>query len=895
MLEAVHLSPEYGGSLGGIGETGTITDFNQNAQTITLKHTYQNPAIFAQPLSFNGGDPAIVRIENILSDRFTAYLQEPNYKDGTHTAEQFSYLVLEAGTWQLENGSLLEVGLLNTDAVTTESWETVNFSQDFGVTPLLFSQVQTNNERDFVRTRQQSITADGFQVAMEEEDALRNSGHSLETIGWFAISPGEGTWNGIKYQAGNTPDRVTDQFYTVDFSVDFLDAPNLLAAIATYDGSDSSGLRYKNLTNNRVQIKVEEDQSLDNETQHTTEVINFLALDGSGLLTGLPMSTGSSEVLTLGNSQPSANIIFPDDAGVINVTSYGAVPDDGQDDTTAIQQALNENPTGNHIFYFPNGVYDISTTLSLSGSQKRNIFQGQSEDGTILRLMDSVSSSFDGAIINFGPRPAQRFRNALRNMTVSIGTGHPNAVGVQFNASNQGTMQDVTIVSEDGQGRIGLDMSYTDEVGPLLIKGVTVEGFDYGIFTRWPTASQTFEDITLQNQNIYGWLNRNSQRVFVRNLQSTNEVTAIRNDGEAGFVLIDSTLTGIGTASSVPAIINQKSMYVGDTSTTGYKLAVDSIITYGRGNPDLPIGYIDEYLGNGAGQSRSGGPFELFPSPDQMLGLPVQESPEVSWETDLSKWDGPHRYLIGNSGIPNDGIDDTPSIQAAIDSGATTIYLPRGTWDLNGAVQLGNNVRRFLGTEALLEANGTGKIQVIDGLESTVVIERLEIKGDLTIEHESDRTLLLNNLLGSKYVSTVPNPGDVFINDSLLQPSIFRNQTVWARQLNMEGDTQSDPTVEAKLLNDNANVWILGLKTEDEGTVIKTINGGSTELYGTLHVGSGTSNEANPRFVTIDSSFSAAGVYGGGFSVWASETRNGETRVTDNFNFADAYVAYPVQ
>ncbi len=95
------------------------------------------------------------------------------------------------------------------------------------------------------------------------------------------------------------------------------------------------------------------------------------------------------------------------------------------------------------------------------------------------------------------------------------------------------------------------------------------------------------------------------------------------------------------------------------------------------------------------------------------------------------------------------------------------------------------------------------------------------------------------------------------------------------------------------MLNDNAQVWILGMKTEDEGTVIKTINGGATELYGTLHVGGGVSDEANPRFVTIDSAFSAAGVAGGKFSLLASETRNGETRTTDTFNHADVYTAYP--
>ena len=130
---------------------------------------------------------------------------------------------------------------------------------------------------------------------------------------------------------------------------------------------------------------------------------------------------------------------------------------------------------------------------------------------------------------------------------------------------------------------------------------------------------------------------------------------------------------------------------------TGYKLAVDSILKWGRGNSDVPIGRINEYLANGAGKSRTGGPFKLFPSPNKMLGLPIQESPQVPWEANLNNWDGPHRHPIGSSGRPNDDIDDTPSLQAAIASGATTIYLPRGKWDLNGTVELGGNVQRFLG------------------------------------------------------------------------------------------------------------------------------------------------------------------------------------------------------
>ena len=869
-----------------IGETGTVTGFNHQSQTIYFDQTYTNPVVFAQPLSFNGGQPAIVRIENIQRDRFTAAIQEPSNLDGVHIPESFSYLVLEAGNWELANGALLEVGTLDTNLLARSGFESIDFSQSFNAAPAVFSQVQTRNGGDFVRTRQKDTSANGFQLAMEEEEALQFSGHTTETVGWLAMSTGQGAWNGHTYQVGQTGDNITHKWRSLDFGPNLSGPPQFLASLATYDGKDPAGLRYRNLSGNGVQIKVEEDTSVNQGTKHTTERASFLAIGGSGFLTAIDSNDD-------GNTGGDG-IVFPNDAGVIDVRLYGAIPDDGKDDTAAIQRALDENPSGNHIFYFSDGVYDISNTLTLANQQKRNIFQGQSESDTVLRLMDSVKASFSGALIrtggNNGNTTADRFRNSVRNLTLNVGVNHPNAKGLQFWASNQGTVKDVTIKSEDGQGEIGLDMEFDDAIGPLLIQDVTVDGFDYGIKTRWQTASQTFEDITLTNQNVYGWWNTTSQRVFARNVQSTNAVTAIRNDGEAGFVLVDSALTGIGAAASKPAIINQKSMYVSHTQTAGYSLGVDNILNFGRGNPDAPVGYIDEFWANGSGPNRSGAPFELFSSPDGMLGLPIQETPEVAWETNLNNWDGPHRHVIGSSGVPNDGLDDTASIQAAIDSGATTIYLPRGTWNLNGTLELGGNVSRFLGTEANLRTGDDGVIRVVDGAEPVVVIERLE--GLKAIEHASDRTLVLNNLLGFQYVPAVTAPGDVFINDAVGSASTFRNQNVWARQLNIETNTQDNPTLEAKVLNDNSQVWILGMKSEDEGTVIKTINGGQTELLGTHHVGSGVSNTNNPRFVTIDSSFSVAGIYGGGFTLMASETRNGVTRTTDTFNLADVYTAY---
>ncbi len=270
-----------------MGEIGRIDNLNHFTQTIQLNNTYENPVIFALPPSFNGGHPAIARITNIQDDNFSIYIQEAEYKDGKHVKESLSYMVLEAGTWELADGTLLEVGTLDTNSTTTSFWSSIYFEHDFSTTPAILSQVQTNNDTQFVRTRQKSSTVNGFRLAMEEEELLKPSGHLTETVGWLAIESGSGSWNGFEYQAGNTGTRIDHTWDTINFEPSFEQAPNLFASLASYRGVNSAGLRYSNLDSSQVQIKVEEDQSLDPEIGHVTEVVDFLAIAGSGDLSAL--------------------------------------------------------------------------------------------------------------------------------------------------------------------------------------------------------------------------------------------------------------------------------------------------------------------------------------------------------------------------------------------------------------------------------------------------------------------------------------------------------------------------------------------------------------------------------------------------------------------------------
>ncbi len=573
--------------------------------------------------------------------------------------------------------------------------------------------------------------------------------------------------------------------------------------------------------------------------------------------------------LWLCGGQPSSDIRFPDDALIVDVTKppYNATSDDDKDDTAAIQRALEDHPSRNKIIYLPKGVYIVSDTLRWSAgshggiSWKRTILQGQSQEGTIIRLRDKCPGFTEPTrpkpVIWTGERPAQRFRNAIRNLTVDIGNGNVGAIGIQFIANNQGTLREVTIRSRDGQGVIGLDMSYTDEVGPCLVKNVRVIGFETGVRLRHAVDSVTMEHIYLEGQSRYG-LENIGQCLSVRELVSRNRVPAVANTSPASVLtLIDSELTGIGEAREHPAVINYGFLFARNLRVTDYKLAIQNDAGHRQGPESLSV---DEFVSHPI--------LQLFPSPQRSLRLPILETPEVPWD-DLRDWVSPIHFGADLEGKK----DATEAIQKAIDSGKTTVYLPNGTYHINGTIVLRGKVRRLIGCEARL--SGKGVIKFVDGESPVVVMERLEwaYGSDIIIEHAANRTLVIRHSIVGPYRNT--GTGDLFIEDVCGGPLEFRRQRVWARQLNAEQPT-------TKIVNDGGQLWILGLKTERPGALIETRNGGRTELLGGFCYATGGTktepmfviHEAAATFVIGESCFN-----NNPFVELVRETRKGATKV----------------
>jgi Pectate lyase superfamily protein len=575
-------------------------------------------------------------------------------------------------------------------------------------------------------------------------------------------------------------------------------------------------------------------------------------------------------------TRPPDNIVFPADAGVLNVKNFGAKGDGVTDDTAAIQALLNAHPNGQRIIYLPNGTYLVSKTITWpagtpgkGNDYKNTILQGQSELGVTLKLKDNAAGFTIAAkpkpVIFTGPAPAQRFGNSIRTLTVDTGTGNLGAIGIQFNASNQGSVRQVTITSGDGAGVNGLDLNFADEIGPLLIKNLTVKGFQYGIRTGFRINSQTFENITLTNQREYGLYNT-GQVVNIRGLNSNNAVTAIYNAG-GRMTLLDSSLNGTGAAASKPALRSDYplDLLVRNLKTSGYQAAIQ--------NSD------QTQVGPTIAEFRAG-VIDRFPSPKQTLNLPIQDTPEVPWDDpSQTAWANVKSY----GAKPNDSRDDTAAIQAAIDSGKTTVYFPVGNYQIAKTILIRNNVRRLIGTEATVEVPKTVSpgFKVIAGKHPIVVFERIAsgYNPTPTIENASSRTLVVRD--ATNVSGNMTGKGDVFIENVVSNPAqtwTFNQQNIWARQFNVENTG-------THITNNGGKLWILGLKTERGGTLIDTKGGGQTELLGGLAYTTTAGPDGTQNYPMFISSGSAISItlgevnYGSpNYTTYVRETSGGIAR-----------------
>ena len=276
-----------------IGVSGIATDVTHVWKTVNLPVSFTNPVVVAGGATRNGGHQGVVRVRNVTSSSFEVRFQEWDYRDGRHTTEDIGYLVVEAGTYYLSDGTQI---VASTVDLVNESTRTVTFDTAFGATPLVLGQVMTNNDAAAITERIRNITSSGLQIQLNEEE-VADGAHSSETVGLVAIDRGTASADEISLNAVVTGNSVTHRNTKVNFgSIGGAVNPVILSDMQTRDGGDAATIRHRSVSSTSVTLFVEEEASRDTELNHTTEVVGVLALE-PGVLLGSP-SVGAADAST---------------------------------------------------------------------------------------------------------------------------------------------------------------------------------------------------------------------------------------------------------------------------------------------------------------------------------------------------------------------------------------------------------------------------------------------------------------------------------------------------------------------------------------------------------------------------------------------------------------------
>ncbi len=573
----------------------------------------------------------------------------------------------------------------------------------------------------------------------------------------------------------------------------------------------------------------------------TTHRITFACLMVASLLC---VSCATAQIASqkspdYGDRNIAMNVVYPDAAfktnggPVINIKAapFNAKGDGVTDDTQAFIRALNfiaedlfasrgnrERGKYRWRIYLPNGIYLVSDTLAPTSNSGRAGFCGlrligQDRNQTVIKLKDNASGFEAGnekyVLPWHGDRPGQGnvlWGNQARNFTIDTGKGNPGAIAMSFMGANGSAIDNVTLRSGDGTGRVGLDFNWWSVQGHYC--DITVEGFEIGIRgTDQRETQPNLEYITLINQREAG-MKLGPHAASIRKLHSRNKVPALVIDHDASqTVLVDAHLEGTANAGAAIVVKNapRADYFLRDVKVTGYAA------TLSVNGKDQLTGYIDEHV---AGKVMRSTPN----SPSRSMNLPVGEVRLIEWEQDFNQWVRP-------DDMP--GETEAAKVQAAFDSGKSVVYFPRNYNTGKQTFTIPATVKYLNGMDRTLSRGCTFIID--EASDAPLWIEHTS--GRPTFIVKQPRTLRIRTS-GVAYRVETDQPVSVYFENIAVlfggdhEKFCPPNVKMYARSINEESRRTPNWTVNGGLM------WVLGFKTEHRQPSFTVRNQGILEVLG---------------------------------------------------------------
>ncbi len=575
------------------------------------------------------------------------------------------------------------------------------------------------------------------------------------------------------------------------------------------------------------------------------------------------------------------DVVFPRRAeAVIDVVKKYNIDNTGATDVTnKLQRAMNENQAWD-VLYLPKGTYLVSNTISgkianRGVSSFGPILTGESRTETVIKLKDGTwpkdaidirsfpRNTTEQVVLHSGDCTNTTFKKVFRNFTVNIGKNNAGAIGMVFIASNTGIVADVDIISEDGQGSIGLALTGVEN-GPSSARSVHVKGFNVGVYAR-TGVMMSMSQITIEGATRYGFVNK--WNCAVDSLLIRTSGRAVLNNANGRLSIVNGRFYGTGGDSI--AVENWGKMYFRNIHVNGFDRFHNEPV-YRQNTP--PSGtIIKEYVTH----ANDG----LFHAPGKSIGLPVEYPTFPRRETDLSKWANVDSYKA--SGVT----DEQAMMKAFKEQGVTSVFFPNsGLNRLREDITLPGKVGWVEGGGGkILGGRQIGTLTIGDGSAPTVVFRNMDMRNhadrkSIGFVINTDRTVILESVYANV---TIKGTGKVFIYDLLGSIEVDNpNARVWVRKVNKEYG--------GGIVVKRGTLWVLGYKSEgfQPKPKLDVHAGGTCELIGFLNYNCGNKipdNFKQALFKVTNGNLSVANLLqvscnSPSYDNIVIETRNGETR-----------------
>ncbi len=321
-------------------ETGVV---EVNGWTIVdLKSSYDVPVVVAyrrEGAEIDAAQELITAIiENVSSDSFKINFYDDYANEVSGNA---SYIVVENGSHVLDNGMLLQAGLVEDVNVydcaggSGTAARTVTFHTAYSSAPSVIANVQNNTESDWIAARYDSVSTTQVILSMERDELEGSTpltASSNYNIGWITMNQTSATDMEGGIDPTVTADPTDTNWETQSFSNTYTTAL-FFALVQQGSGTDPTTGGTRNLGTSSVDLRMTESRT-DGEQTHADEPIMWMVFESD---LGNNPPTTPTNITCDGSNNCNVSVNQRD---IINLTGTGSNDPDGDDFDYTIEASL---------------------------------------------------------------------------------------------------------------------------------------------------------------------------------------------------------------------------------------------------------------------------------------------------------------------------------------------------------------------------------------------------------------------------------------------------------------------------------------------------------------------------------------------------------------------------